>query len=76
LLIYAAASTSPVHASLRQAACRYKLCRKAKACSGDARACLNRGIDQVPYDLQNRARDRKVYCAVKTARRFSLRGLC
>jgi hypothetical protein len=44
---------------------------------------LNRGIDQVPYDAQNRARDRiiaatpsEVYCAVKTARRFSLRGLC
>ena len=64
-------------------ACRYKLCRKAKACSGDACDRLNRGIDQVPYDVQNRARDRiiaatssEVYCAVKTARRFSLRDLC
>ena len=64
-------------------ACRYKLCRKARACSGDARACLKRGIDQVPYDAQNRAQLQiiaatppEAYSAVKTARRFSPSSLC
>ena len=56
-------------------ACRYKLCRKARVCGGDARACLKRGIDQVPYEAKNRAQLQiiaatppEAYSAVKTAR--------
>jgi len=64
-------------------ACRYKPCRKARACSGDAHACLKRGIGQVPYDAQDEAQRQiiaatppEAYSAVHTARRFSPRGLC
>ncbi len=64
-------------------ACRYKLCRKATVCSGDARACLKRGIDRVPYEVQNRAQlqiiaatPSEAYSAAKTARQFSPQDLC
>lgn len=39
-------------------ACRYKPCRRATRCSGDARACLKRGIERVPYDDQFAATNR------------------
>jgi hypothetical protein len=39
-------------------ACRYKPCRRATRCSGDARACLARGIERVPYDDQFAATNR------------------
>ena len=35
--------------------CRYKPCRRNRKCSGHARACLKRGLDQIPYDVQRQA---------------------
>jgi hypothetical protein len=36
--------------------CPFKLCRKARGCSGDQIACLKRSEKEVPRDLQWRAR--------------------
>jgi len=36
--------------------CRFKPCRKARACRGDAHACLERGLDFVPRQAQWDAR--------------------
>lgn len=59
-------------------ACRYKPCRKTKACSGDAFACLTRRIDEIPYELKYQTRDQIVAAtpadadsATDTARRFA-----
>ncbi len=59
-------------------ACRYKPCRRAKTCSGDALACLKRSLNRVPGEIKNRAFDRIVWetpatadAPTKTARRFS-----
>jgi len=59
-------------------ACRYKPCRKAKQCKGDALACLKRGFDQLPDDARNRAFARVIAqtpdtadSPTKTARQFS-----
>jgi hypothetical protein len=35
--------------------CRYKPCRRSKACRGDPLACLNRGTPNMPYDLLHQA---------------------
>jgi hypothetical protein len=35
--------------------CRYKPCRRFKACGGDPLACLTRGTRDVPYDLLSQA---------------------
>jgi hypothetical protein len=63
-------------------ACRYKPCRKAKTCSGDARACLKRGLGQVSYEAQDQAQDKIIAATpseadspTKNARRLSLHGL-
>jgi hypothetical protein len=56
-------------------ACRYKLCPKARVCSGDARAIRCR----MRYEAQLQiiaATPSEPYSAVKTARRFSPQGLC
>ena len=40
--------------------CRYKPCRRARACRGDQQACFSRGIQGVPADLQRRAHQHMV----------------
>ncbi len=37
-------------------ACRFKPCRRGRACSGDAAACLNRSVHGVPREAQFQAR--------------------
>ncbi len=39
-------------------ACRFKPCRCARACKGDAAACIKRGIGAVARDAQWQARQR------------------
>jgi hypothetical protein len=39
-------------------ACRFKLCRNARACKGDPDVCLKRGIGAVARDAQWEARQR------------------
>ena len=36
--------------------CPLKRCRKLRACSGDAKACLKRALDRVPREIQWQAR--------------------
>jgi hypothetical protein len=36
--------------------CERALCRRRRNCTGDADACLKRAIDDVPQDVQRRAR--------------------
>jgi hypothetical protein len=36
--------------------CERALCRRRQSCTGDADACLRRTIDDVPQDVQRRAR--------------------
>ncbi len=36
--------------------CRFKPCRRERACRGDARECLQRSIDRVPRELKLQAR--------------------
>jgi hypothetical protein len=36
--------------------CERALCRRRRSCTGDADACLKRAIDDVPQDVQRRAR--------------------
>ena len=64
-------------------ACRHKPCRKARACAGDALACLKRGAPGVPRETQWRARRRLLDAMPKTigaperhARQFLPEGLC
>ncbi len=37
-------------------ACPFKLCRKARRCSGDHKACLARRMKEIPRDVEWRAR--------------------
>jgi hypothetical protein len=37
--------------------CGQSICRRQQSCRGDANACLKRALDQVPRDVQSRARD-------------------
>jgi hypothetical protein len=36
--------------------CERALCRRRQSCTGDAAACLKRAIDDMPHDVQRRAR--------------------
>ncbi len=38
--------------------CRHPACRRHQGCLGDAHACLQRGLDFVPHDVQRRARQK------------------
>ncbi len=38
--------------------CRFKPCRKARACRGDQNACLKQSVDSVPRTVQYQARQR------------------
>jgi hypothetical protein len=58
-------------------ACRYKPCRRAGACRGDQRACLKRGVANVPRDILDRAHNQVIAATPadaiqpeRTARRF------
>ena len=64
-------------------ACPYKPCRKARACSGDAAACLKRGEADVPRKVQWNARQKllqstpaNIGAPERLARQFMPNGLC
>jgi len=51
--------------------CRYKPCRSARRCSGDAGACLQSRWQSVPYDVGVAAHDRMLAETPANADRFT-----
>jgi hypothetical protein len=49
--------------------CAKPVCRRARCCRGEPRACLDRHLPQVPHDVRNRV------CAMLRARRASQVGI-